>query len=581
MSQQDRLLEIALVIDELKHDDAAVRLSSFQQIDLVAAALGPDRTRAELLPYLQSFVGEDEDEILITLSEKLSGFLPLVGGAAFAFCILSVLESLARMEEALVHEAALHSLVKLCGQLDSATIRSQVVPSVERLSDSPFYACRRASTALYPVVYPHVDDNCKAQLRRAFISICSDESPMIRRAAASQFGKFVDVLDVSEASELFDAFIQISKDHHDSVRLLCVEACIALAKKLQGMQLNMILACADQFCVDSCWRVRYMVADQFPALCAVFGAEVTRGQFAHHFASLLQDVEAEVRTAAASKVSDVSLLLEKGDVLMKLVPAIILLVSDESEFVRSSIASDIMGLCDVLNEQQMRQILLPLFVQLLQDSTPEVRLNIISKLDKVANVLGHDELSRSLMPAIIDLALDRNWRIRLAILEHVPSIARQLGVDFFEHNLSEVCVTWLGDEVFTIREAAVQNVTEVIGIFGVEWAVQYMLPRIRDFSVKVNYLYRMTSLFASIDLIDKIRDARIIYQLLPSILGLCKDPIPNVRFNAAKALKKVIEVLPEPSIVAAVSEALPALIQDTDIDVQFYAQEALESMPSQ
>lgn len=43
---------IALLMDELKHTDISIRCHAIQKLDTIAIALGPERTRAELMAFL-------------------------------------------------------------------------------------------------------------------------------------------------------------------------------------------------------------------------------------------------------------------------------------------------------------------------------------------------------------------------------------------------------------------------------------------------------------------------------------------------------------------------------------------------
>ena len=138
-----------------------------------------------------------------------------------------------------------------------------------------------------------------------------------------------------------------------------------------------------------------------------------------------------------------------------------------------------------------------MFLQMLKDDFPDVRLNIISKLEQVNNVIGIEKLSSSLLPAITNLAEDKQWRVRLAIIEYVPLLASQLGVKFFDEKLNELCMSWLGDTVFSIREASTQNLKKLTEVFGVEWASRAIVPKVMDMAKHPNYLYRMTTLFAT------------------------------------------------------------------------------------
>lgn len=46
------LYPIAVLIDELKHDDVALRLNAIRRLSTIALALGVERTRDELVPFL-------------------------------------------------------------------------------------------------------------------------------------------------------------------------------------------------------------------------------------------------------------------------------------------------------------------------------------------------------------------------------------------------------------------------------------------------------------------------------------------------------------------------------------------------
>ena len=100
----DSLYPIAVLIDELKADDLSLRLGAIHRLSTIALALGPARTRDELLPFLTDSL-DDEDEVLLALAEELGkGFVEYVGGPEWAYLILAPLENLAAVEETLVRD---------------------------------------------------------------------------------------------------------------------------------------------------------------------------------------------------------------------------------------------------------------------------------------------------------------------------------------------------------------------------------------------------------------------------------------------------------------------------------------------
>ena len=85
--------------DELKNEDVALRLNAVRRLSSIALALGPERARGELIPFLTE-AQDDDDEVLLAMAEELGRSVPLVGGAAHAAALVPPLEALATVEEA-------------------------------------------------------------------------------------------------------------------------------------------------------------------------------------------------------------------------------------------------------------------------------------------------------------------------------------------------------------------------------------------------------------------------------------------------------------------------------------------------
>ena len=83
------------------------------RLSTIALALGQERTRTELVPFLEEVTQEDEDEVLTVLAEELGNFIPYIGGAEYTHILLSTLEGLSAMEEPVVRDKAVEALNKL------------------------------------------------------------------------------------------------------------------------------------------------------------------------------------------------------------------------------------------------------------------------------------------------------------------------------------------------------------------------------------------------------------------------------------------------------------------------------------
>jgi len=575
----ESLLPIQLLIDELKNEDIQLRLNSIRRLDTIARALGPERTRTELVPYLTNECVDDEDEVLLALSEELGKFPEFVGGPEETKVLFAPLEALAAVEETVVRDKAVESLCKLAAVTPGPHITEHFVPLVIRLATGDWFTSRTSASGLFGAAYSRLeDDKLKAELRGHFKKLTEDEAPMVRRAAANAMKNFVPTLEKEHAkTDLVPSFQKLASDDQDSVRLLIVESCVALARLFDPEdKLNLVMPTVRACATDKSWRVRYMVAEHFEELCDAMGTEITNNELVKHFITLLRDTEAEVRTAAATKVTGVCTKLPVENSIKLILPCVKELVNDASQHARAALASVIMGLAPVFGKEHTIEHLLDLFLQLLKDDFPEVRLNIISKLDQVNKVIGVEMLSQSLLPAIVELAEDRQWRVRLAIIEYIPLLASQLGVEFFDEKLGNLCMTWLGDCVFSIREAATNNLKKLTEVFGVEWAQNNIIPKVLALYTHPNYLYRMTTLFA-ITVLSEVPGMSEVTQnsMLPLVMRMAEDPVPNIRFNAAKTLGSLIKHLDANTVQTKVKPGLTKLYEDTDRDVKFYASQAL------
>ncbi|KAL2753624.1 hypothetical protein ACRALDRAFT_2029407 [Sodiomyces alcalophilus JCM 7366] len=600
------LYPIAVLIDELKHDDVLLRLNAIHRLSTIALALGPDRTRDELIPFLDESV-EDEDEVLVALSEELGNFVEYVGGPQWGHVLLSPLENLAAIEEPVVREKAVESLNKICSEISDQQIEDYFIPLTFRLSKADWFTSKVSSCGLYTTPYKRVSATTQEQMRKAYAQLVHDETPMVRRQAATKMANFVKEMTADVVIEdMMPLFQHLAQDDQDSVRLLTVDILVSIAEvvpKDQQASHGGILALLRSLIEDKSWRVRYMIADKFEQIAKAVDEEVVSRDLVPAFIKLLKDTEAEVRTAIAGQIPGFCSLIDRSVLLNDVMGSIEDLVSDNSQHVRAALGTQISGLAPILGKQETIDHLLPMFLQMLKDEFPEVRLHIISKLELVNEVIGIDLLSQSLLPAIIQLAEDKQWRVRLAIIEYIPLLASQLGVQFFDEKLSDLCMSWLGDTVFSIREAATHNLKKLTEVFGVEWANEAIIPKVMAMGNHPNYLYRMTTCFAISTLAPVVSMDVIAGSILPQLLDkLADDDIPNIRFNVAKTYGVLIDVLrrlPEEGTIYSLEKEgvsfspsprgmeliqtriLPKLEQlqkDDDVDVRYFATTAANSV---
>ena len=530
----------------------------------------------ELLPFITDGL-DDEDEVVLAVAISLGRMLDSVGGVEHAHTLFPLLEILLTVEETAVREAAAESCRSIAELIPNdhqhEHQHNEYAAMISRLASKEWFTARISAAGLLPAAYPRLTDPQQQQKHlEHFRALCRDETPMVRRIAAHHVGTMVQNVvrvlgreSLSAEGTVVTIFLPLyeefaSNEQPDSVRLQTTENCVAFGQVLTALLreegslrkselallqriLPLIVATID----DRSWRVRWTAAAKFADVVRAYDQlPDTMDALVPAYEKLLQDPEAEVRTAATFNLAHVAQCHSAAQVLAvnnndnpnggggsdrrvsvaeRLVKRVTNLTEDDSEHVRAALAMVATELAPVLGKEYTITYLVPPVLLLLRDAASEVRLNLISSLSALNEVIGVDLLSQSLLPAILDLAQDGKWRIRLAIIQHIPLLAKQLGKEFFTEKLSSLCVGWLGDDIASIRQAAAANLKELTALFGTEWAIQHLLPSIVEIRENKSYLRRLTALQACA-MMATVMDAQAARsEMLPLVMDMSADVV--------------------------------------------------------
>mmetsp|Transcript_12682 Transcript_12682/g.19642 ORF Transcript_12682/g.19642 Transcript_12682/m.19642 type:complete len:662 (-) Transcript_12682:352-2337(-) len=602
-------------IDMLRGDDVEGRVSAANKLEAIAVALGQERTREELLPFLADGI-DDEDEVLVSIASSLGKMVEHVGGSDHAEKLLMPLELLLTVEENTVRDAACASTKVVAESLPSPAFESRYASLLEDLANKEWFTARISAATLLPSAYARLTNHQQSSILKNFESLCRDETPMVRRVAAQQLGNILKAVLKAKGRMCFTADGDVSKiiiplyeflattEQPDSVRLQTTQNCVSFGQvlsevgpnwteselKLVDRLMPLIVATID----DRSWRVRWTAASKFADVIEAFGPLPKAEELIPAYEKLLQDPEAEVRTAATFNLAAVAKCRamvpppagregssppsERITVAERLVKRVTSLTEDDSEHVRAALAMVATDLAPILGKDATISHLVPPVLLLLRDAASEVRLNLISSLSSLNEVIGVDLLSQSLLPAILDLAQDAKWRIRSAIIKQIPLLAEQLGINFFSDKLASLCVAWLGDDIASIRNAAAHNLQDLTALFGTAWAIEYIFPSIEEIRHHVSYLRRLTAVKACALMSSKMESDVVKLEILPLVLEMANDDVANIRFNVAEALRDIARICGKSLYESQVRPVINLLSEDYDRDVRFFAERASKSL---
>lgn len=579
---------LQLLRDDLKDDDFETHMRAINRLELIGLALGPARCRGELLPFLTEFSEIENDEVHSGIAKQLGSFVELVGGAntAHVALLLPLLEKFAAEEETVIRTSAIQSLAQVIPALMEEHKVSDLFPALRRLVDGEWFTSRCSSCPLISAAYSHFSSEQQAQLRAWYVSLCHDETPMVRKAAFKSLGEFAAQVETKVILSDFVPIIrELSQDDMDSMRLFNADTCAALVKVLSADDIKThIVPVLETVLDDASWRVRSQLAIKMPLIVKnISDVSISERSILPMFAKLLIDREAEVRLASTARLSAVCSVFTGNQALVEHVgPSLETLTNDAEQSVRLSLSQHLVACCNAFPREAAAKLLVPLMQSLSQDESYVVRRNVVSDLHNLSDV-GPNGILSQLVPQLLELAKDPKWRVRLAVIEKTSMLAQSLGQRMFERKLQNLIIVSLSDHVSSVREKACEQAAKVVAVFGRHWAAERFFPgAFAIYDTQTNYLHRMTCLLLIQRVAEettevKTGDDSLEVAFFPYLVQAFVDDVANVRLIASQTLIKLLPHLKRETIVERALPALNALKSDNDGDVNYFASVCLES----
>eukprot|EP01083_Nonionella_stella_P062225 161834_1 len=592
---------LKLLEEELKCDDYSVAVEASRQLDLVASALGPEKTKSDLIPLVDRYsfpVGgkpnqtqdsyanfqalDAKEEILASLgSQMTASFVPRVGGPKAACEVLiPYLEKLCVIEETVVREAAASSLCSIFSVLSVEDVDETGFVVLQKLSQEEWFSGRISAASMCCALYEgSTDEGRRTEIRKILKKLCTDDMPMVRKTAYGELAKFILLMEEADiVSDGLPLFEKVMDEVLDSHRVCGIDISISLMKKLSNEKLiEYVVPHMCSFARSPSWKLKLHFCEKLPAIFEASDPHILNETLLSLFAELLSDREPQVRKVAISQLAPACKHVDPAYIVSKIVPIFKDLAGDPIDDVRTSLASGIVDISEYAGKETSEEVLVPLMTKLFQDDSPLVKQELMVKLYHIVQVIGIDDMVSLLLPGVLVLFGDTKWRVRLAVVNELAALAGELGCDKFEENLLDILRSAFTDTCFQVRSAACCQIKLLIEKFGVDWAVQRVFPFVVNiFDTSPNYLHRMVPLMAAKDVAPLLSPAQNAENFLPVVLKTLEDNIVNVRFAGAKALQSFIPNL-DPSVVESkVCPALKGLSMDGDDDVRYFVTETLK-----
>nr|CAH8862808.1 unnamed protein product [Trichobilharzia regenti] len=574
---RDEDYPIGVLIEELRGEDLQVRLQSIRKIATIALALGPEKTRSQLIPFLTETI-YDEDEVLLALAEQLGTLVPYVGGPEYAHSLLPPLESLAAVEETVVRDKAVEALRKLAPDHTTDSIEKYFNPLLHRLANGDWFTSRTSACALFSVVYPRVRSSERWELLDFLKRLSRDETPMVRRAVAARLGELAVSMCggpiKQQQQEQATANSEKSNDNDNSKTNSVDTTTSSVESKKSTSELSNP---AEQ---------QGKSDDETPPI----NDDATKED------SIKTGGDDYSTTNVKNTEEQSSFIMnpihhnydyytldpenERNTIVTELVPIFIRLVADEQESVRLMAVESVVQLAQALGPKESEEYLIDLIQQATTDKSWRVRCVVADKFTDIQLAMGQRVSRERLVPFFMKLLHDEEAEVRAFAAGKVKSFARcLLGLPVNESNTSTTTTTTTtttanATATTTTSSSKEQPTTshenkmdiddkldnEVIGGIASkdDIIMQQLLPAIKNLTSESNTHVKSALAGAILGLAPLVGKASTIEHLLPIFLAQLNDDNPEVRLNVISNLEQVNSVI---GIDHLETSLLPAIVQ--------------------
>uniref|UniRef100_A0A8C3JJ62 Putative WW-binding domain-containing protein n=1 Tax=Calidris pygmaea TaxID=425635 RepID=A0A8C3JJ62_9CHAR len=260
------------------------------------------------------------------------------------------------------------------------------------------------------------------------------------------------------------------------------------------------------------------------------------------------------------------------------------LASDVQWKVRRTLAFSIHELAVILGDQLTAADLVPIFNGFLKD-LDEVRIGVLKHLYDFLKLLHADKRREYLYQLQEFVVTDnsRNWRFRYELAEQLILILELYNPNDVYDYLRHIALTLCSDKVSEVRWISFKLVGDSVHLlFYANNANALGLNFINELVVRFRHCSKWVGRQAFAFICQAAVEEecmpvdQFVEHLLPSLLSLASDPVPNVRVLLAKALRQTLlekayfKSVGNPHLEAA-EETVLALQSDRDQDVSFFA----------
>ena len=533
------------------------------------AVFPPDKIISEFIPYIQKIISTEEDEVLLAISEELPRFKSYLDGKQMT-AVLPLFVSLLGCEETVVRESTVEGLRKLVPSFSEEQVQKDLIPMVVNISNTEAFQLKVSACYLIRICYPKAGKE-KEKLVNLYFKLCDDDTPIIKRTAAKEFGPLCLIIEKDTVkSEMLNCYKKFMNES-DTVRVTILPSIVQLSKIFQEPELQkQHIQNINSASIDKSWRVRNELANLYPQFIDYFQNNPNL-DLVQPICTLMKDSETEVKAPALKALNQVISKLPSDKVTSQIVPTLRGLNNESNKDTKSNIGLLFGPISRIIGYTGFNANLGTMMDTLMKDENAEVRLGVAKSMYDIF-VSSDGSLLSSVNSFLGTMQKDAQYRIRECVYDTLAKLGIKYGLEVFKNNIEGLYFNYLTDNVASVREIGIKSLSSLIKQFGPNWVTSSLIPKLQSHlsGQKISYLNRMCmihSVCVCAEFLDAKQNTEFIVPILSK--GL-KDKIPNVRFYTIKLIEKIYKNL-DSSSKTKLEASIKSLMSDEDPDVKYFA----------
>ena len=528
-----------------------------------------DKIISEFIPYIQKIISTEEDEVLLAISEELPKFKSVLDAKQMT-AVLPLFLSLLGCEETVVRESTVEGLRKLVPSFTDEQVQKDLIPMVVNISNGEAFQFKVSACYLIRICYPKAGKE-KEKLVNLYFKLCDDDTPIIKRTAAKEFGPLCLIIEKDTVkSEMLNCYKKFMNES-DTVRVTILPSIVQLSKIFQEPELQKLhIQNINAASIDKSWRVRNELANLYPQFIDYFQNSPNL-DLVQPICTLMKDSETEVKASALKALNQIISKLPSDKVNTQIVPTLRGLNNESNKDTKSNIGLLFGPISRIIGYTGFNANLGTMMDTLMKDENAEVRLGVAKSMYDIF-VSSDGSLLSSINSFLGTMQKDAQYRIRECVYDTLAKLGIKYGLEVFKNNIEGLFFNYLTDNVASVREIGIKSLSSLIKQFGTSWVTSSLIPKLQSHlsGQKISYLNRMCmihSVCVCAEYLDTKQNSEFIVPILAK--GL-KDKIPNVRFYTIKLIEKIYKNL-DSSSKTKLEAGIKALISDEDPDVKYFA----------